>query len=60
MTATIPVIGTFFRDANPDGVVVCLSPPCQGPDRPARYPPVTAAHSLRSRLGATCIPQARG
>lgn len=42
----------FFLDANPDALVSCL-PTCQGPDRPPRYPAVTAADYLRQRLDAT-------
>jgi isopenicillin N synthase-like dioxygenase len=42
----------FFLDPNPDALVACLDS-CAGPDRPARYPPVTAADYLRQRLDAT-------
>jgi len=42
----------FFFDANPDALVDCL-PTCTGPDRPVRYPPITAADHLRERLDAT-------
>jgi isopenicillin N synthase-like dioxygenase len=42
----------FFLDPNPEAVVECL-PTCTGPDRPARYPPITAAEHLRARLDAT-------
>jgi isopenicillin N synthase-like dioxygenase len=42
----------FFLDPNPDAVVACL-PTCQGPDRPPRYPPITGADYLKSRLDAT-------
>jgi len=40
----------FFLDANPDALVECL-PTCRGAG--AKYPPVTAADYLRSRLDAT-------
>jgi isopenicillin N synthase-like dioxygenase len=42
----------FFLDPNPDTVVEAL-PGCTGPDRPAKYPPVTCAVYLRERLDAT-------
>jgi isopenicillin N synthase-like dioxygenase len=42
----------FFLDPNPDAVVECL-PTCVSPQRPAKYPPVTGAAYLRSRLDAT-------
>ena len=42
----------FFLDPDPDAVVTCL-PTCTGPERPAKYPPVTAAEFLRSRLEPT-------
>lgn len=42
----------FFLDPNPDARVECL-PTCAGVDRPARYPPVTAAAYLTERLNAT-------
>ena len=42
----------FFLDPDPDAVVACL-PTCTGPGRPAKYPPVTAADFLRSRLEPT-------
>ena len=38
----------FFLDPNPDAVVACL-PTCTSPDRPARYPPITAADYLTGR-----------
>jgi len=40
----------FFLDANPEAVVECL-PTCRGSGE--KYPPVTAADYLRSRLDAT-------
>jgi isopenicillin N synthase-like dioxygenase len=42
----------FFLDPDPDAIVACL-PTCAGPDRPARYTPVTASDFLRSRLEPT-------
>lgn len=42
----------FFLDPNPDALVACLDT-CAGPERPAKYPPVTAADYLRQRLDAT-------
>jgi isopenicillin N synthase-like dioxygenase len=42
----------FFLDPDPDAIVACL-PGCTGPGRPAKYPPVTAADFLRSRLEPT-------
>jgi isopenicillin N synthase-like dioxygenase len=42
----------FFLDPDPDAVVACL-PTCMGPEGAAKYPPVTAAEFLRSRLEPT-------
>jgi isopenicillin N synthase-like dioxygenase len=42
----------FFLDPNPDALVACL-PTCTGPDRPAKYAPVTGTAFLRSRLEPT-------
>lgn len=42
----------FFLDPNPDAMVACL-PTCVGPDRPAKYAPITGAEFLRSRLEPT-------
>jgi isopenicillin N synthase-like dioxygenase len=42
----------FFLDPNPDAMVECL-PTCVDADRPARYPPITGADFLRSRLEPT-------
>jgi len=42
----------FFLDPNP-GTVVSVLPTCTTPDRPARYPPTTAAEFLQSRLAPT-------
>jgi isopenicillin N synthase-like dioxygenase len=42
----------FFLDPNPDAVVACL-PTCVSAERPAKYPPITGAEFLRSRLEPT-------
>ncbi len=42
----------FFLDPNPDAVVESL-PSCTTAERPARYPPVSGADYLSSRLDAT-------
>jgi isopenicillin N synthase-like dioxygenase len=42
----------FFLDANPEAIVECL-PTCTTPGRPAKYPPVTFADFLHSRLAPT-------
>jgi isopenicillin N synthase-like dioxygenase len=42
----------FFLDPNPEAMVSCL-PTCVGPDRPAKYAPVSGAEFLRSRLEPT-------
>jgi isopenicillin N synthase-like dioxygenase len=42
----------FFLDPNPDAVVACLRT-CIGPDRPAKYAPISGADFLRSRLEPT-------
>jgi isopenicillin N synthase-like dioxygenase len=42
----------FFLDPNPDAVVACL-PTCISHNRPAKYPPITGADFLRSRLEPT-------
>lgn len=42
----------FFLDPNPDAVVECL-PTCASPDNPAKYPPITGADYLESRLNPT-------
>jgi isopenicillin N synthase-like dioxygenase len=49
----------FFFDPNPDALVACL-PGCSGPDRPARYPPISFAQHLRERLDATYAHRSRG
>jgi isopenicillin N synthase-like dioxygenase len=42
----------FFLDPNPDAIVDCL-PGCVGPDRPAKYGPITGGDFLLSRLAPT-------
>jgi isopenicillin N synthase-like dioxygenase len=42
----------FFLDPNPDALVACL-PTCISAERPAKYPPITGADFLRSRLEPT-------
>ncbi len=42
----------FFLDPNPDAIVACL-PTCIGPERPAKYGPISGADFLRSRLEPT-------
>ena len=42
----------FFLDPNPDALVECLAT-CATPDKPAKYPPVTGADYLESRLNPT-------
>jgi isopenicillin N synthase-like dioxygenase len=42
----------FFLDPDPDAMVACL-PTCTDAKRPAKYPPVSGADFLRSRLEPT-------
>jgi isopenicillin N synthase-like dioxygenase len=42
----------FFLDPDPDALVACL-PTCTDSGRPAKYPPVSGADFLRSRLEPT-------
>jgi isopenicillin N synthase-like dioxygenase len=35
----------FFHNPNPEAIITCL-PGCCGPDRPAKYPPITAGEFL--------------
>lgn len=42
----------FFHDGNIDAVIAPL-PTCVGPDRPARYRPVTVGEHLREKLAAS-------
>jgi isopenicillin N synthase-like dioxygenase len=48
----------FFLDPDPDAVVACL-PTCADGARPAKYPAVTAADFLRSRLAPTYAHQGK-
>jgi isopenicillin N synthase-like dioxygenase len=48
----------FFLDPDPDAVVACL-PTCANGARPAKYPAVTAADFLRSRLAPTYAHQGK-
>ncbi|ADZ70395.1 isopenicillin N synthase family dioxygenase [Polymorphum gilvum] len=48
----------FFLDPNPDAEVACM-PSCQGPDTPARYPPVPGADYLKMKLDASYEPVRR-
>ena len=43
----------FFFNPDPDATIQCL-PTCATQDRPARYPAVTGADFLKSRLEPTC------
>jgi isopenicillin N synthase-like dioxygenase len=42
----------LFHSPNRDALISCLAP-CQGPERPARYPPVTAGEHMRMRIEAS-------
>jgi isopenicillin N synthase-like dioxygenase len=42
----------LFYQPRPDAVISCLEP-CQGPDRPACYPPITAADHVEARRRET-------
>jgi isopenicillin N synthase-like dioxygenase len=42
----------LFYSPRPDAVVTCLEP-CVGPDRPARYPPITAGEHIQAKLRET-------
>ena len=42
----------LFHSPNPDALITCLEP-CQGPDRPAKFPPITAGEHLRARAQAS-------
>jgi len=42
----------LFFSPSPDKVIECLEP-CQGPERPARYPPITAGAHVLARTKAT-------
>lgn len=45
----------YFVAPNYDAVIECV-PTCQGPDRPAKYPPVTVAGYRNARFAATAAP----
>jgi isopenicillin N synthase-like dioxygenase len=45
----------LFGDPNADATIACL-PSCAGPERPAKYPPITYAELLRSKYEATYRP----
>jgi isopenicillin N synthase-like dioxygenase len=49
----------FFLDPDPDAVVACL-PTCADAGGPARYPAITAADFLKSRLEPTYAHQTKG
>jgi isopenicillin N synthase-like dioxygenase len=42
----------FFYSPNPEALIECLEP-CQGPDHPARYPPVLARDHVKQRHDST-------
>jgi isopenicillin N synthase-like dioxygenase len=42
----------MFHSPNREAVVTCLAP-CQGPDRPPRFPPITAGDHMRARIEAS-------
>lgn len=42
----------LFHSPNPDAVISCLEP-CQPPDNPPKFPPVTAGEHLRARAEAS-------
>ncbi|MSP40706.1 MAG: hypothetical protein EXR70_19645 [Deltaproteobacteria bacterium] len=42
----------LFHSPNPDALITCLEP-CQGSDRPAKFPPITAGEHLRARAEAS-------
>jgi len=44
----------FFHQPNYDALIECL-PSCQGPDRPAKYPPVTSGEHRNRKFAATTI-----
>jgi isopenicillin N synthase-like dioxygenase len=45
----------FFYSPNHDALITCLEP-CQGPDRPALYPPILTRDHMRARHEATYRP----
>jgi isopenicillin N synthase-like dioxygenase len=42
----------LFHSPSRDALITCLEP-CQGPDRPPRYPPITAGEHMRARIEAS-------
>jgi hypothetical protein len=42
----------LFHSLNPDAIISCLEP-CQGPDNPAKFAPITAGDHLRARAEAS-------
>ena len=44
----------FFHQPNYDALIECL-PSCQGPGRPAKYPPVTSGEHRNRKFAATTI-----
>jgi len=42
----------LFHSPNPDAVISCLGP-CQGPDNPPKFAPITAGEHLRARAEAS-------
>ena len=42
----------LLRSLNPDAIISCLEP-CQGPDNPPKYAPISAADHLRARAEAS-------
>ncbi len=42
----------LFHSPNNDAVITCLEP-CQSPDAPPRYPPITAGDHMRARIEAS-------
>jgi len=42
----------LFHGPSPDAVITCLAP-CQGPERPARYEPITAGEHVAAKVRAS-------
>lgn len=42
----------LFHSSNPDAVISCLEP-CQGPQNPPKFAPITAGEHLRARAEAS-------
>ena len=45
------VMDSEFAGHSPDAIISCLEP-CQGPDNPAKFAPITAGEHLRARAAA--------